>query len=149
MADDLDRSGERRHSEDAQRDHEGVAIHVEHAAEDVADRGDHHGPDSCAREVVGGELPPRHLGDAGGRARQRADERHEAGDQDRLGAVALEVLVGALEVPALVDAAVRAVVERFPGAAPDRVADLPPSAAPSPAINITIPSCGCGWATWW
>ena len=53
-------------------------------------------PDRCADDVVERESPDGHLGDARGGARQRADDRDEASDQDRLGAVAGEVVVRAL-----------------------------------------------------
>ena len=51
-------------------------------------------PADAADDVVDGELPVGHLGRARHHRRERAEDRHEARDDDRLAAVLLVELVG-------------------------------------------------------
>ena len=64
------------------------------SAEEVAEAGDADGPEEPADDVVGEEGAVVHLADAGEDRRERAHDRHEAGEHDRLGAVLVEELVG-------------------------------------------------------
>ena len=79
-------------------------------------------PQDGADDVVGGEAPVRHVGSAGDDGRERADDRHELREDDRLAAVPLVELVRADEVLAPEQQRVRTAVERVSRLAPDEVA---------------------------
>jgi hypothetical protein len=70
-------------------------------AEGVADERQARAPQDAPDDVVDREGAVLHAADAGDDGRERADDRHEAGQDDGLGAVLVEELLGGLDVLAL------------------------------------------------
>src|SRR5262245_21170367 len=98
-ADELDYPGEDREDDD-HRDHQmDVAVDVRHG---VAERKaeERHAPDPQhpADDVEGDEPAVGHRPDAGDDRRERADDRHEAREDDRLAAVAVVKVLGAQQM---------------------------------------------------
>ena len=79
---------------------------------------------SAAEHVVGDERAVPHLADAGDDRGERAHDRHEPGEHDRLRAVLLEERVGLGDVLLLEQARVRPAEQRGPTLPAEPVADL-------------------------
>ena len=95
-------------------------------AERVAEHRDADGPEQRADHVVESERAAAHRADARHHGRERAHDRHEAGEHDGLRAVTVEERLGALDVLLFEQARVRAAEEPGPEPVADRVADLGP-----------------------
>ena len=90
----------------------------------VAEHRQAEAPQHGADEVVERVLALVHVADAGGDRREGADDRHEAGEDDRQPAEALEERVGALDVLDAEDAGLLALEDRGPALVADEIADL-------------------------
>ena len=90
----------------------------------VAEHREAEAPQHGADEVVERVLAPWHVADARGDGRERAHDRHEAGQDDRQAAEALEERVRALDVLDAEDAGFLALEDRRAALVADEVADL-------------------------
>src|SRR5829696_726200 len=93
-------------------------------AQDVARQRDAHAPDEPPDDVVGGERAAVHLTHAGEHGRERAHDRNEARQENRLRAVLLEELLGPFDVLLFEDPRVGTAKQRGSRALTDRVSDL-------------------------
>ena len=73
-----------------------LLLHDRQSAEEVAAEQERSTQATAADDVVDGERRVGHRADAGDERRERADDRHEAREDDRLAAVLLVELVRAL-----------------------------------------------------
>ena len=94
------------------------------SASEVAGQRDAEHPDERADHVEGDERAAAHLADAGEDRRERPHDGHEAGEHDRLGAVLLEELLGAVDVLPFEQARIGPAEEPRAHPLPDREADL-------------------------
>ena len=93
-------------------------------ADQVAEHREAEAPQHRADEVVERVPAPRHVPDARGDRRERAHDRHEAGQDDRQAAEALEERVRALDVLHAEDAGLLALEHRRSALVADEIADF-------------------------
>ena len=98
VPDELDDAGQDRDDDDHHDDEREVALDHRDVAEQVAPDDEDHDPGDAADDVVEDETAVVHAADPGDERRERADDRHEPGDDDGLPAVFFVEPVRALEV---------------------------------------------------
>ncbi len=121
---ELDGDGQQRDQHDGDDGVLDVLAEELDLAEEVAERGDPDRPQQSTDDVVGDERPIAHVGDAGDDRCERAHDRDEAGEDDRLRAVALEEHVGLGDVLGFEQSRVRAIEQRRSDPLAEEVADL-------------------------
>jgi len=96
-----DEAGADQHGEDHDDPRDELPGGLERVGEGVADERERRRPEQGAGGAVGQDAAQRDAGRAGNERGQRAQDADEPAEQDRLGAVALEELLGALALRVL------------------------------------------------
>src|SRR6266542_834811 len=118
-----DQARQDRHEYD-DHDHDlDVVLHPGKLAQVIPDQGHRDDPQQSAEDVEGQEAAVLHLPHAGHDRRERADDRHEAGDDDRLAAVLLVEIVSAPQMRGIEETGAGTVEQSRTGLSPDPVAD--------------------------
>src|SRR5262245_1377078 len=127
MAEVPDDTGQQRQGVHHGDDDVDVAIDVgDDAAEEVAEQRHAAYPADAADDVEGDESPVLHLADPSHHRRERADDRHEAREDDRLAPVSLVEGLCPQQMGAAKEQGVVAREQPWPGARADVVAELIP-----------------------